>query len=338
MRAVRIHEFGGPDRLVYEDAPEPSVGPSEVLVKVRATALNHLDLFVRKGVPAYKTPLPHILGSDIAGELVADFGAFRSGDPVVVHPVTFCGECEYCLAGRDDLCRAFGIYGAHIPGGYAEYVAVQGKALVSKPAGLTWEEAASMPLVFMTAFHMLVTRAQVRPGEKVVVLAAGSGVGIAATQIAKLAGATVIAAARTQAKLDRAAELGADHGVNYTEPDWGKQVRTLTGGGADIVVEHVGAVTFPESVKMVRTGGRVVTCGATTGPESGFDLRVLFSHEVSVLGSMLGTRLDTQRVFELVSAGKLKPVVDSVFPLAEARAAHEKLADRNVFGKVVLTI
>lgn len=337
MKAVRIHQFGGVDQLVHEDAPDPVPGPDDALIQVKACALNHLDLFVREGVPAYKTPLPHILGSDIAGIVLTDAGEWHTGDEVIVHPGFSCGDCDYCVNGQDNLCVKFAMPGAHQPGGYAESVAVPTRNLLPKPNNLSWPEAASIPLVFETAYHMLYTRGKVQPGETVVVLAAGSGVGIAAIQLAKIAGCRVIAAASTQTKLDRAAELGADQGVNYTEPDWTKQIRSLTGGeGPHVVVEHVGEATFKDSVKMLRPGGRLVTCGATTGPDAGLDIRFLFSRELSLLGSMLGRLLELRRCVELFDAGKLRPVVDSVFPLSEAAAAHAKMADRNLFGKIVL--
>lgn len=339
MIAVRIHQFGPADNLVLEEVPEPTPRAGEALIRVRACALNHLDLWVRNGVPAYRTPLPHILGSDIAGEVVQDCGEFKAGDPVILHPVLSCRRCDMCISGRDNICRNFGILGAHAPGGYAQYLAVDSMNLVRKPERLSWAEAASIPLVFLTAHHMLLERAKLQAGETVAVLAAGSGVGIAAIQIAKLAGATVVAIAGSDKKLERARELGADFCVNYTQPDWGKQVRSYAKGlGPDVVVEHVGEATFPESVRMMRPGGRLVTCGATTGTDSGFDIRVLFSRELNVLGSMLGCLRESHRVAELFAAGKLKPVVDSVLPLAEAQAAHKKLEDRAVFGKVVLEI
>jgi NADPH:quinone reductase-like Zn-dependent oxidoreductase len=339
MKAVRIHEFGGIENLRFEDAPEPEPSAGEALVKVRACALNHLDLFVRSGIPAYGTSLPHILGSDIAGEVAQNCGEWKAGDAVIVHPGLSCGRCEYCLDGRDNICTSFGMPGAHRPGGYAEYVAVDSRNLLPKPEHLSWVEAASIPLVFVTAYHMLLTRARLQAGEKVVVLAAGSGVGTAATQLAKMSGATVVAVASTQEKLDRALELGADHAVNYTEQDWTKRVRALTGDrGPDLVVEHVGQATFPHSVRLLAPGGRIVVCGSTTGPDSGFDLRYLWGREITILGSMLGRRAEMTRVVELFNARKLRPVVDSVFPLAEAAQAQRKLADRNIFGKVVLEI
>ena len=339
MKAVRIHQFGSAEGLILEDVPEPIPDPGQALIRVRACALNHLDLWVRNGVPAYRTPLPHILGSDIAGEMAQDCGEFKAGDPVILHPVLSCWRCETCISGHDNICRNFGILGAHTAGGYAQYLTVDARNLVRKPEHLSWTEAASVPLVFLTAHHMLLERAKLQAGETVAVLAAGSGVGIAAIQIAKLAGATVIAIAGTDQKLERARDLGADFGVNYTQPDWGKQVRSFAKGvGPDVVVEHVGEATFPDSVRMLKPGGRLVTCGATTGTDSGFDIRVLFSKELNVLGSMLGCLRESHRVAELFSAGKLRPVVDTVFPLEQARAAHEKLEQRSAFGKVVLEI
>lgn len=343
MRAVRIHEFGGADKLIYEESvPEPSVGAGEVKVRVRACALNHLDIWVRRGIPAYKTPLPHILGSDIAGEVVEVGEGVRGlgkGDEVVLYPVVTCGKCRFCKVGRENLCREVQVIGAHRAGGYAEHIVVPERNLLYKPSNLSFEEAAAFPLVFLTAWHMLMTKARLQPGEWVLVVGGGSGVGSAAIQIAKLRGALVIATAGGEAKRERCRELGADFTVNHSDPEWFKQVRDATEGeGVDVVFEHVGQAVFDTCIRLLTKGGRLVTCGATTGAEAMFDIRYLFSRELEIHGAYIGTRAELEQILPHVVMGRLKPIVDSVFDLREARAAHEKLESRDFFGKIVLRV
>lgn len=343
MRAVRIHEFGGADKLIYEESvPEPSVGAGEVKVRVRACALNHLDIWVRRGIPAYKTPLPHILGSDIAGEVVEVGEGVRGlgkGDEVVLYPVVTCGKCRFCKVGRENLCREVQVIGAHRAGGYAEHIVVPERNLLYKPSNLSFEEAAAFPLVFLTAWHMLMTKARLQPGEWVLVVGGGSGVGSAAIQIAKLRGALVIATAGSEAKRERCRELGADFTVNHSDPEWFKQVRDATEGeGVDVVFEHVGQAIFDTCIRLLTKGGRLVTCGATTGAEAMFDIRYLFSRELEIHGAYIGTRAELEQILPHVVMGRLKPIVDSVFDLREARAAHEKLESRDFFGKIVLRV
>lgn len=343
MRAVRIHEFGGADKLIYEESvPEPSVGAGEVKVRVRACALNHLDIWVRRGIPAYKTPLPHILGSDIAGEVVEVGEGVRGlgkGDEVVLYPVVTCGKCRFCKVGCENLCREVQVIGAHRAGGYAEHIVVPERNLLYKPSNLSFEEAAAFPLVFLTAWHMLMTKARLQPGEWVLVVGGGSGVGSAAIQIAKLRGALVIATAGGEAKRERCRELGADFTVNHSDPEWFKQVRDATEGeGVDVVFEHVGQAVFDTCIRLLTKGGRLVTCGATTGAEAMFDIRYLFSRELEIHGAYIGTRAELEQILPHVVMGRLKPIVDSVFDLREARAAHEKLESRDFFGKIVLRV
>jgi NADPH:quinone reductase-like Zn-dependent oxidoreductase len=343
MRAVRIHEFGGADKLIYEESvPEPSAGAGEVKVRVRTCALNHLDIWVRSGIPAYKTPLPHILGSDIAGEVVEvgeGVQGWGKGDEVVLYPVISCGKCRFCKVGRENLCREVQVIGAHRPGGYAEYIVVPERNLLYKPSNLSFEEAAAYPLVFLTAWHMLMTKARLQPGEWALVMGGGSGVGSAAIQIAKLRGALVIATAGSEAKLERCRELGADFTVNHSDPEWFKQVRDATEGeGVDVVFEHVGQAVFDACIRLLTKGGRLVTCGATTGAEAKFDIRYIFSRELEIHGTYIGTRAELEQILPHMVAGRLKPIVDSVFDLSEARAAHEKLESRDVFGKIVLRV
>ena len=340
MKAVRIHEHGGPEVLRHEDAPEPRVGPNDVLVRVRACALNHLDLFIRQGYPGRQLPLPRIVGSDVAGEVEQAGSAVRNarpGDRVLVAPGLSCGLCGQCLAGRDNFCRQYSVLGMVHDGGYAEFVSVPEANIVPIPSQLSFEEAAAAPLVFLTAWHMLVGRARLRAGEEVLVLGAGSGVGSAAIQIAKLLGARVIATAGGEEKLAKARELGADEVINHGARKIHDEVKRLTGKrGVDVVFEHVGAATWEQSITSLAPGGRLVTCGATTGYDVGIDLRYLFGRQLSVLGSFMGSKGELLEVLEFVFSGRLKPVIDASFPLSEARAAHQRLARREQFGKIML--
>lgn len=338
MRAVVVERHGGPEVLTLREVDDPRPAADEVVVEVRACSVNHLDVWARRGVPGVTLPL--IPGNDVAG-VVREAGPLvdwvRPGDEIVVAPGTGCGHCEACLAGNDNFCRRYGVIGFRRNGGYAERVAVPGRNCLPKPAGLGFPEAASMPLVFLTAWHMLVTKAGVRPGEDVLVLAAGSGVGIAAVQIAKLFGARVLAAASTEAKLAKAQALGADETILYTQGDWAAEVRRLTGKkGADVVFEHVGETTWESSVLAVASGGRIVTCGATSGPRGHTDLRHLFARQIRILGSYMGRISELFEIFRWVERGRLKPVVHAVLPLAQAAEAHRLLEEREVFGKVVL--
>lgn len=343
MRAVRLHAFGGTEQLVYEEsAPEPEVGTGEVKVRVRACALNHLDIWVRNGIPAYKTPLPHILGSDIAGEVVEVGAGVRDwgkGDEVILYPIVSCGKCRFCKMGRENLCVEVQVIGAHRAGGYAEYIVVPERNLLHKPANLSFEEAAAFPLVFLTAWHMLMTHARLQPGEWVLVMGGSSGVGSAAIQIAKLRGALVIATAGNDAKMERCRTLGADYVINHSDPDWHKQVRDATEGeGIDVVFEHVGQAVFEACIKLLNRGGRLVTCGATTGSEAKFDIRYVFSRELEIHGTYIGTRAELEQILPHMVYERLCPIVDSVYDLKDARAAHEKLESRDFFGKIVLRV
>ncbi len=286
--------------------------------------------------------MPHILGSDIAGE-VAGVGekvsGVRPGERVLLSPGISCGHCVYCLRGDDNFCRQYTLFGYKVDGGYAEYVASPAVNVIPMPAKLGFEEAAAIPLVFLTAWHMLITRAQLKPDETVLVLGAGSGVGSAAIQIAKTAGARVIATAGSEAKLQKARELGADETFLHTIEHWSREVKRLTERrGVDVVVEHVGDATWQESVASLAVGGRLVTCGATTGYEGKIDLRFLFSRHISILGSYMGSKAELYSVLDLVGRGRVRPVIDNVMPLAKAREAHERLEKREQFGKIVLRI
>src|SRR6201997_377997 len=342
MKAIVFHQHGGPDVLKYEDAPEPALRANDVLVRVRACALNHLDLWVRRGLPHVPIPLPHIPGSDIAGEIAktgADVTNIRVGQKVVLAPLVSCGKCPACLGGLDNHCRQATNLGYMIDGGCAEFVRAPEVNCLAYPEDLTWEEAAAIPLVFQTAWHMLITRAELQPGEDVLILGAGSGVGSAAIQIAKFFGARVLATAGTEEKLAKARELGADHCINHKSQKIRDEVRRITNKrGVDVVFEHVGTATWDESVASLALAGRLVTCGATTGYDAKIDLRFLFSRQLSLLGSYMGTKSEFATVLKLVAAGRLKPVVDRTFPLAVARAAHEYLESGQQFGKVVLRV
>lgn len=341
MKAVIIEKFGGPEVLKPAALPDPEPGPGEVLLRVRACALNHLDIWVRNGIPAYKIKLPHVLGCDAAGEVLkaGPGAAAKPGQRFAVSPGRSCGRCEPCLSGRDNECPAYGIIGAQGgPGAYAELLVVPETYLLPLPESLGFEEGAAYPLTFLTAWHMLMTLGRCAPDQWVLVMGAGSGVGVAAVQVAKLAGARVIAASTSEEKLARAKALGADALIHHPPQDLVRQTLKLTGGAmADIVVEHVGPAVFDAALKSLRTGGRLVTCGATTGPTAEVDLRYIFSRQLQVLGSKMGTQAEMRRVARLVGEGKLKPVVDRSFPLAEARQAHEYLAGKRQFGKVLLT-
>ena len=341
MKAVVVREHGGPEALLLEERPVPAPGPGEALLRVRAVALNHLDVWVRRGVPGHPFPLPLVPGCDIAGTLEAlgpgAHPSFVPGDPVLAAPGVSCGACAECARGDDHLCRGYGILGETCDGGCAEFAVVPARNLLPHPAGMEPERAAAIPLVFLTAWHMLMERARVRPGETVLVHAAGSGVSSAAIQIAKVAGARVLATAGSDAKAEKARALGADEAVNYGAEDFASEVRRLTGRrGADVIVDHVGPDTWDGNIRSLAKGGRLVLCGSTSGFEVKVDTRVLFFKSLSLLGSTMGSRGELYEVLRLVEAGRLRPVVDSVLPLAEVREGHRRLEAREVFGKVVL--
>jgi len=343
MHGFRIDAHGGPEVLQWRELPDPRPGADEALVRVRACALNHLDLWVRNGVPGNKYPLPLVPGSEIAGDVVevgASVRGFRPGEAVLIAPGVSCGVCPRCLAGEDPLCREYGILGETRDGGYAELVAVPGRNLLPLPRGLSYVEAASLPLAFLTAWHMLLARARLQPLEDVLVHAAGSGVSSAAIQIARLLGArTVIATASTRAKLERATELGATHTVDYTTADFVRATKEASGGkGADVVIDHVGGEVFERSLKALAWGGRIVLCGSTAGGEATVNLRAVFFKSLSILGSTMGSLGELKELLRHVERGALRPVVDRTFPLREAAAAQEALARREQFGKIVLTV
>jgi NADPH:quinone reductase-like Zn-dependent oxidoreductase len=340
MQAVVVREHGGYDELRLEDRPVPEPGPGEVRVRVRAAGVNQLDTWVRRGVPGHTFPLPLIPGADGAGEIDALGPGVRDvevGTAVVILPGVSCSVCESCQSGFDQLCRRYQILGEARDGTCAEFVVVPLANIAPKPARLDFAHAASFALAFQTAWSMLVRKAELRAGETVLVQAAGSGVGSAAVQIARLLGASVIATAGSAAKCKRALELGADHAIDYSEEDVAGKVRALTGKrGCEVVFEHVGEATWEGSLRSLAWGGRLVTCGATTGADVPLNLRALFFKNLSILGSTMGSKGDLRRIIHLVNEGRLRPIVDRRLPLREVGKAHELLADRAVFGKIVL--
>jgi NADPH:quinone reductase-like Zn-dependent oxidoreductase len=344
MRAIVLEQHGGPEVLKATDLPNPEPGPGEVVVDVHACALNRLDLWVRRGLPNLRIAYPHVLGSDIAGtvrEVGDGVDAALVGREVILNPGISCGRCEACLSGWDNLCPSYGILGETTTGGYAERVRAPAANLVDKPANLSMVESAAVPLTFLTAWQMLVVRAAIGPGETVLIHAVGSGVGCAGLQIAKLFGARVIALASSDAKLAKARELGADELVRSDSTDWPKKVRALAGigrRGVDVVFEHVGRATWEDSIKLCRNGGRIVTCGASSGWDAPTDLRHVFFRQIQILGSTMGSKASLFRIAQLIGENKLRPLVDRVFPLARAAEAHQYLDRREQFGKVVLEV
>ncbi|MCE9583998.1 MAG: zinc-binding dehydrogenase [Planctomycetes bacterium] len=338
MKAYRVHQHGPPEVLKEETLPDPSPAADEAIIEVKACALNHLDIWVRRGVPGHKFPLPIIPGCDIAG-VVKDVGGVvknaKAGDRVVIAPGFSCGTCDLCSSGDDNLCREYGIMGETRDGGYCQFVRVPSRLLIPIPGDIPFEQIAAVPLVFLTAWHMLVERCRLQPGDDVLVHAAGSGVGSAAVQIAKLHGARVWATASTEAKRAKAKDLGADDAFGYE--NFVEEVRKRTNKrGVDIVFEHTGSATFEGSLKSLAKGGRVVTCGSTSGAEVKFDLRLVFFKSLAILGSTMGSRGEVHRIVKLVGQGKLKPVVDRVMPMSDVRKAHEMMERREQFGKIVL--
>ncbi len=341
MKAVVMESRGDADVLRLRQLPDPQPGPGEVRVRVRAAALNHLDIWVRKGVASPELPLPHVLGSDVSG-VVDKVGAGVEenlvGAEVILNPGISCGHCRACLAGTDNLCEQYRILGEDTWGGYAEYVVVPRVNLLPKPKNLSFSQAAAVPLVFLTAWQMVAEKLRVRPGEWLLVMAAGSGVGSAALQIGKLFGARVIAAAGSREKLALAEELGADALVDYNQPEWHKEVRRLSGGGVQAVADHTGADYWQGVIKATANGGRIAIVGASSGYAANTPLAHIFYRQLSILGSTMGSKSHLIEALEHVKKGKLKPVLGKVLSLDEAAAAHRLLESRKVFGKIVLNV
>lgn len=342
MRAAFFKQHGGPEVMDYGDWPDPSPGPDDVLVSVKATALNRLDKWVRDGWPGLKLKLPHITGSDAAGVVAAvgaDVTGVQVGDRVVINSNVGCGLCSYCADGRDNLCDNWNLLGETTDGVGAELVVVPARQVLALPDHVSFEQAAAAGLVYQTAWHSLITRGDLRAGETVLVVGAAGGVNTAAIQIAKLAGCTVYVVGSDESKLALARSLGADVLIDRSQTEWGKEVYRLTNRrGVDVVVDNVGAATLMMSVRAARKGGRILTVGNTSGPKYEIDNRYFFARHLSLIGSTMSTRVEFATVMGLVFDGKLRPVVDSVLPLAEIRAAHEKLERGQVLGKIVLKV
>jgi NADPH:quinone reductase-like Zn-dependent oxidoreductase len=341
MKALAFNEHGGIDKLKYQDVPDPKPGAGDVLVRVKAAALNHLDLFVREGLPGLKLPLPFWTGCDIAGEIVevgASVQGVAVGDRVAVNPNLECGRCEYCLKGQHSLCVSYGILGEHTHGGLAEYVKVDGRKVLKLPDHVTDEDAAAFVLVNMTAWRMLVSQARLRAGEDLLLIGVGGGVSSTGVQIGKLCGARVWVTSSSDEKLERARALGADECINYVREDWVKAVAQKTGRrGVDVVLENVGAATWPGAIRALAKGGRLVTCGGTSGPICETDVRQVFWKQISIIGSTMSTNAEFAEVMGQLFRGRLKAIVDSVMPLKDGAAAQERLAAGKQFGKIVLT-
>ena len=342
MRCVVVREHGGFDRLRLEERPAPEPGPGQVRVRMQAVGLNHLDTWVRRGVPGHTFPLPLIPGSDGCGVVDAlgpGAAGCKEGDPVVILPGVSCGVCETCLSGADQLCRSFHILGESCDGTSAQYVCVPAANTAPKPRALTAPEGASICLVFQTAWHMLVRRAELRAGETVLVHAGLSGVGSAAVQIANMLGAQVIATAGSPEKCAKVAALGAHHVIDYKTKDFVAEVKALTGkAGVQVVFEHVGAATFDGSMKCLQRGGRLVTCGATTGGNVQISLHAVFFKSLSILGSTMGSKGDLRQILRLFDQGRLRPVVDRTLPLDQVGEGHRLLEAREALGKIALTV
>ena len=341
MKAVTFHEHGGPEKLIYEDVPIPQIEPEEMLIRVNACALNHLDIWIRQGIPSYAITLPHISGCDVSGIIdsvgTAYSGHLAPGQSVFVMPGISCGNCDECLVGKENLCAHFHILGAQRNGGYAEYVNVPATNVVPLPENLTFEQGAAFPLVAVTAWHMVKTLADVQPGETVLVMGAGSGVGSMAIQMAHFLGARVISTVGAEDKMEKAKMLGAEEIINHSSEQVVDRIASLTQGhGVDVVIEHIGQAVWEHCLKSLARGGRLVTCGATSGAANQLDARYVYSRQLTIMGSYMGTRAELLEATRLIETGKLVPVVDSTFPLQEARAAQERMLNRKNFGKIVL--
>jgi len=342
VKAVYYEEHGPVEVLQYGELPEPELRPGTVKVEVRAASLNHIDLWMRRGLPGITIPMPHIPGCDAAG-VVAGVGAgvegVAVGDRVLMNPSISCGQCEFCLRGDVTLCVRYQLVGETVSGTCCEYIVVPAHNAIPIPDHVTFEDAASMPMVFVTAWRMLITRARLRAGEDVLVLGASAGVGIACIQIAKVAGARVIAAASSQDKLDLCSELGADHLINYAEEDFARKVREITGKrGVDVVVDYIGKETWVKSLKSLSRGGRLVTCGATTGHDPQTDLRHIFFRQLEIIGSTMGSRNELEAPLKLIFEGRMKPVVSEIYDLKDLAEAHRSMEERRSLGKIVIRI
>ena len=344
MKAVYITEHGGTEVLTYGDLPEPVVGPNDVRIRVRACAINRLDVFTRAGVRGTRrsSSEPHILGGDVSGDIVevgSEVTRAKPGDRVVGHPVLTCRQCTYCIGGQEELCVKPGMLGSTTNGGYAEYVTLPGVNTQPLPDSISYEQAASMPTVFLPCWSILMRRAALKPWETVLVLSASSGVGTAAIQVAKnVIGARVITTTSTEEKAEKARELGADEAINYAEEDVAKRVKELTGRGVDVVVDHVGADFWPAAMASLAPGGRYGICGVTSGYRAELQMGLMFLKHQTVLGVFMGRKEDLRQIVDRAAKGEIRGVVHETFPLEDAARAHETMESRNFFGKLVLTV
>lgn len=341
MKAVRIHKHGGIEQLRYEDAEDPTVtSGQDVIVKLTAAALNHIDLWVRMGATGMAIPMPHILGADGAGVVVEvgrDVKRVRAGDKVCLYSFTGCGECEFCLSDRDFLCIRVRSLGERLDGTYAQYVKVAPGNCFPVPSYMSFEEAAAFPLVFVTVWRMLVTNAQLRPGERLLIIGIGGGVASAALQMARHMGARVIVTSGSDQKLERARGLGAEHGINHRRKNFAEEVRRLTEGrGVDVVLDSVAGEVWEKSLNSLARGGRLVTCGATAGGEPNDDLDTMISKELTIYGSTLGSREDFRQLLSFLEVAKIRPIIDRRFPLREAALAQQRMEAALQFGKILL--
>lgn len=343
MKAVRIHAHGGLDVLRYEEVEKPRLAsPTDAIVQLKTAALNRIDLWNRRGLTGMDIALPHILGADGAG-IVVETGAqvhnVKPGDQVCLYPPSGCGRCEFCSTDREFLCINLRVLGERLQGTYAEYVKIPAANCFPVPAGLSFEEAAAFPLVFLTVWRMLVTNADLKPGEQVLILGIGGGVATAALQLAKQMGAHVVVTSSSDEKLAMAKSWGADHGINYLKNDFTKEVRTLTAKrGVDVVVDSVGGESWVKSLAALAKGGRLVTCGATAGANPPTDIRRIFWNHLKIFGSTLGSRGEFRQLLSFMQVNGVRPIVDQVFPLKETAAAQRRLEEGKQFGKVVLQI
>ena len=341
MKAMAFDRQGGAEVLEYRELPDPEAGPGQVVVRLRAESVNRLDIWIRQRLPVAEQ-IPHAVGSDGAGE-VAEVGPgvtdVKVCDRVCIYNGLSCGRCEYCIAGENNVCTQFQLLGWKTQGTYAEKIVLPAANVIPMPANISFEKAAAFPLTFLTSWHVLITQAGLGAGERVLIHAAGSGIGSAAIQIAKLCGASVMATAGSEAKLKKARDLGADETVISTAPDWADAVLKWTGGrGVDVVFEHIGPPTFEPNMKCMANNGRMLVVGASAGPRAEFELRPMYMRQLRIIGSILGTRRELLDVARLVGEGKLKVVIDSTFALKDAAAAHHRMESRDIFGKIVLTI
>ncbi len=343
MKAVVFEEHGGVDVLRYKDVAEPKLGPNDILIRVRASGCNYNDIWARRGLPGVKFALPHISGSDAAGEVVevgSEVADFKAGDEVIVYPGLSCRTCEFCANGRDTFCRQYKIWGFQtgpLDGGYAEFAKLPAFNIVPKPKGLSWEEAGSFALVLLTAWHMLISRARIQAGDYVLVWGAAGGLGTMALQICRAMGARTIAVAGSDEKLELCQRLGAERLINRKTQDVVEEVRKITNRrGVDVVFEHVGNATWPQSVASLKWGGTLVVCGATSGFEAVTDLRFLWNKQMNFLGSHMGNKTDLLEAMRWVESGDIIPVVPHVFPLQEAARAQTLMEENEVMGKMVL--